>query len=251
MSKTSVMKCLVTAGNTLAPLDSVRGITNIFSGRTGTQIALELHRKGHDVVLLTSRPEAIQELAPNENLESRWQVRTYRLFDELQQQMKDLLTQGEFNALVHSAAVSDYLSAGVYTPSPGTHFDAGHQQWHSTTGSSQLIDVAAGKVKSSHEELWIRMTKAPKLVDQVRSPWGFTGKLVKFKLEVGVDRPRLEAIAEASRLQSKADLMCANTLEGMLDWAILGPLNGHYIEVRRAELARRIVMELENTSPKR
>lgn len=245
MSKTTIMKCLVTAGNTLAPLDSVRGITNIFSGRTGTQIALELHRNGHDVVLLTSRPEAVHELASNESLDARWQVITYRFFDELQQQMKVQLTQGKFNALIHSAAVSDYLSAGVYTPCPGTHFDAAQKQWHSTTSTSQLLDVAAGKVKSSHNELWIRMTKAPKLVDQVRSPWGFVGKLVKFKLEVGVDRPRLEAIAEASRLQSKADLMVANTLEGMHDWAILGPLSGHYIEVRRAELARRLVMELE------
>lgn len=245
------MKCLVTAGNTLAPLDSVRGITNIFSGRTGTQIALELHRQGHEVVLLTSRPEAVQELAAHDPLDTRWQVLTYRFFDELQQQMQQLITHGKFNAIIHSAAVSDYLSAGVYTPSPGTHFDAAQKQWHSTNGPNQLTDVAAGKVKSSHEELWIRMTKAPKLVDQVRNTWGFTGKLVKFKLEVGVDRLRLEAIAEASRLQSKADLMVANTLEGMNDWAILGPLNGHYMEVRRTELARRIVMELETTSPTR
>jgi len=63
-----IMKCLVTAGNTLAPIDSVRGITNIFSGRTGAQIALELHRGGHDVVLLTSRPETIMELAPKQPL---------------------------------------------------------------------------------------------------------------------------------------------------------------------------------------
>ncbi|HQR08933.1 MAG TPA: phosphopantothenoylcysteine decarboxylase [Gemmatales bacterium] len=241
------MKCLVTAGNTLAPLDSVRGITNIFSGRTGTQIALQLYRNSHDVVLLTSRPEAIQELTAQEPLAARWQVRTYRLFDELQQQMKELITQGNFNTLIHSAAVSDYLSAGVFTSSPGTQFDGTQKQWHSTTGPCQLIDVAAGKVKSSHEELWIRMIKAPKLIDQVRSPWGFTGKLVKFKLEVGVDRPRLEAIAESSRLQSNADLMVANTLEGMHDWAILGPLNGDYVEVPRADLAHRIVLELESS----
>ena len=50
------MKILVTAGNTQTPIDRVRCITNIFSGKTGAQIALEAHRHGHSVVLLTSHP---------------------------------------------------------------------------------------------------------------------------------------------------------------------------------------------------
>ena len=33
------MKILVTAGNTQTPIDRVRSITNIFSGRTGARIA--------------------------------------------------------------------------------------------------------------------------------------------------------------------------------------------------------------------
>jgi len=245
LSKITAMKCLVTAGNTLAPIDSVRGITNIFSGRTGTQIALELHRHGHEVVLLTSRPESILELAPNAAFNSRWQVITYRFYAELEHQMRQQITDGHFHAVIHSAAVSDYLSAGVYAPSSDTQFDAQQKQWMSNSSKAQMIDVAAGKVKSSHDELWLRLTKAPKLVDKIRSPWGFQGKLVKFKLEVGIDRQRIESIAEASRLQSQADLMVANTLEGMHDWAILGPLMGHYEEVQRAELARRLVAELE------
>ena len=47
------LNVLVTAGNTQTPLDRVRAITNIFSGRTGTRIALEAHRRGHRVTLLT------------------------------------------------------------------------------------------------------------------------------------------------------------------------------------------------------
>ena len=50
------MNLLVTAGNTLAPIDRVRGLTNIFTGRTGAAVALHAHGRGHRVVLLTSAP---------------------------------------------------------------------------------------------------------------------------------------------------------------------------------------------------
>lgn len=235
------MKCLVTAGNTQVLIDQVRCITNIFSGRTGAQIALELHRRGDEVVLLTSRPETVRELAPAQSLEKHLHIVEYQTFDELRGLMAATITKSPtpFDTIIHSAAVSDYLSAGVYSPESTTHFDTKTLQFHSP-GNVQLKDVAAGKVKSNHEELWLRFVKAPKLVDLVRSEWGFQGKLVKFKLEVGIDRKKLEAIAEASRVQSQADLMVANTLEGMRDWAILGPLHGKYVEVKRTELAMRV-----------
>ncbi len=56
------MNLLVTAGNTLAPIDRVRGLTNVFTGRTGAAVALHAHDRGHRVVLLTSRPEAVAGL---------------------------------------------------------------------------------------------------------------------------------------------------------------------------------------------
>ena len=68
--------------------------------------------------------------------------------------------------------------------------------------------------------------RAPKLIDMVRSPWGFRGTLVKFKLEVGISDERLLEIAEKSRIHSQADFMVANTLEGASAWAYLGPLAG-------------------------
>src|SRR5438034_5962598 len=46
------MRILVTAGNTLVPIDRVRCITNIFTGRTGARIALHAQERGHDVTLL-------------------------------------------------------------------------------------------------------------------------------------------------------------------------------------------------------
>ena len=56
------MNVLVTAGNTLAPIDRVRGLTNVFTGRTGAGIALAAHERGHAVTLLTSHPEAVAKI---------------------------------------------------------------------------------------------------------------------------------------------------------------------------------------------
>src|SRR5262249_36970292 len=104
---------------------------------------------------------------------------------------------------------------------------------------------AAGKVKSDEPELWLRLTRSPKLVDRIRRDWRFRGVLVKFKLEVGVGDEQLLEIAERSRRQSEADLMVANTLEGAQSWAFLGPRKGSYRRVSRAELPAQLLAEVE------
>ena len=68
---------------------------------------------------------------------------------------------------------------------------------------------------------------------------------MKFKLEVGVSDERLLEIAERSRIHSAADLLVANTLEGASVYAFLGPLYGTYERVSRANLAARLLQELE------
>src|SRR4051812_36875891 len=106
------MKILVTAGNTLVPIDRVRGITNIFTGRTGATIALCARRRGHAVTLLTSHPEAVEALAEGSPpTGEEWSLRRFRAFDDLQEGMRSLLQNGSFDAVVHCAAVSDYRVA--------------------------------------------------------------------------------------------------------------------------------------------
>jgi phosphopantothenate-cysteine ligase/phosphopantothenoylcysteine decarboxylase/phosphopantothenate--cysteine ligase len=222
------MNVLVTAGNTQTPLDRVRCITNIFTGRTGAQIASEAFNRGHRVTLLTSHPDVLDAIIcgrPRTGID--WQLRSYRTFDDLERLMKEEVSSGRYDAVVHSAAVSDYRVAGVYTHQDGA-----------------FADVAAGKIKSQHQELWLKLTPTPKLVDQVRTEWGFRGILVKFKLEVGVTDEELLEIAERSRLQSRADLMSANTLESMHAWAFLGA-GPNYRRIARGGLAAELVGEVE------
>ncbi len=236
------MNILITAGNTLVPIDRVRCITNVFTGRTGAAIARCAWERGHTVTLLTSHPEAVDNPPQGE----RWDMKPYRTFEDLQERMREWVTAGRLNAVIHCAAVSDYLAGGIYAPASGTHFCPENGRWQSaSTAGPGMIVRAAGKVKSDEPELWLRLVRAPKLIDYVRREWRFRGLLVKFKLEVGITEEQLLDIAERSRLHSDADLMVANTLEGASEWAILGPLNGQYQRVARHQLAESLLSALE------
>jgi phosphopantothenoylcysteine synthetase/decarboxylase len=235
------MRFLVTAGNTQTLIDKVRCITNIFSGRTGGQIAVEAHGRGHAVTLLTSHPETLSFPTPS----PIWRIEPYRTFEEFASLLEREVRHGAYDVVVHAAAVSDFLSSGVYVPAPGTTFETGSLAWKADAGTPQLADATAGKVKSKHAELWLRLTPAPKLVDRFRSAWGFPGTLVKFKLEVGLPEAQLLAVAEESRQQSRADWMVANTLEGMHELAFVGPVAGQYEKIERSKLAGRLLDLLE------
>src|SRR5688500_9457131 len=91
----AVMRIFVTAGNTQVPIDRVRCITNIFTGRTGASIALEAYRRGHQVTLATSHPEVIDEVNPDPG---RWLCLAYRTFDDLEALMLQHITRGKQDA---------------------------------------------------------------------------------------------------------------------------------------------------------
>lgn len=241
------MNFFVTAGNTQSMIDRVRCVTNIFSGRTGASVARTAWGRGHTVTLATSHPDVLSEFDINpHNPGERFTVLPYNTFDDLATIMQTQFRTGRFDVVCHSAAVSDYLPAGTYTPDPGTFFNARTSQWESHSGPATLTEQKAGKIKSSEPELWLRLVRAPKLIDRVRQPWGFTGILVKFKLEVGISEERLIEVAEASRQQSAADFMVANTLDGAQHWAYIGPIADRYERVSRRELPDRLVLALED-----
>src|SRR5262245_38027946 len=148
------MDILVTAGNTQVPIDRVRCLTNMFTGRTGAAIALAAHGRGHGVTLLTSHPEAVTSVAGVTVLESSGRrhagnlrnLETYRTFDDLQELMARHIGCGQFDAVIHCAAVSDYHAGGIFAPRPGTSFHVDDLTWHAAAGTPALEDRSAGKV---------------------------------------------------------------------------------------------------------
>ena len=215
---------LVTAGATMVPIDKVRAITNIFKGRTGTHIALYFAQRGWDVLLITSNPSLL-EGKPTKGI----YVETYHTYDELFSAMqKSICSESNYDAIVHSAAVSDYRVEGTYVYKPENGLQA--------VGSK-------GKISSSFEELYLRLLPTRKIVDLIREPWGYTGYLVKFKLQTMMGDDQLLKIAEESRVHSKADMIVANCLEWSNDRAFI-MTQGRNVSVARANLPEAIMREM-------
>ena len=202
MKKAVKKQVLVTAGNTAVPIDKVRSISNIFRGKTGAAIAEYFADTGCEVTLLTSN---IGIVKPANGL-TGVQFRTY---DDLYQSMEEMITKRPLDVIIHSAAVSDYRVEGMYCQVGGTHKLQGRPMLELTKLDS------SGKVGSDHPELWMKLIPTAKIIDQIRTPWGFKGTLVKFKLQVGMSDEELIAVATRSMEHSNADLIVANTLEGM------------------------------------
>lgn len=207
-------KVLVTAGSTMIRIDQVRVVSNIFKGRTGTQIATYFQRQGDQVTLITSN----RFLVANSQVS---RVLTYSTFDELAQLMEQEITNNEYDVIIHSAAVSDYQSAGVFVENGG-----------------ELVSIdSSAKISSSHNELFLKLIPTPKLIDLIRNPWGFQGLLVKFKLQVGLTDENLIQIAQDSLVFSQANLIVANCLEWSKNYAYIIDQQKQAIRTGRGDLA--------------
>jgi len=93
-------RVLITAGPTWVRLDPVRVISNIATGETGRRLASAAARKGAQVTLLLGPGDPP---VPHKNIS----VKRFTFFDELRKLFHDEVMQG-YDAIIHSAAVSDY-----------------------------------------------------------------------------------------------------------------------------------------------
>ena len=212
-------KILITAGSTIVPIDQVRNISNIFKGRTGSEIALYLNSKGHEVTLITSNPDlAINLPSPNDPIE----IIEFKTYDELFKAMHHAITNNQYDVIIHSAAVSDYEVRAVCV-----------------LDGQKLIPIDnKSKVSSDHKEIFLQLTPTLKIIDLVRC-WGFKGYLVKFKLQVGLSDDELITIAQKSRIASGAEMIVANCLEWSKSRAYI-ITEGKVMEVSREDLAKEI-----------
>jgi phosphopantothenoylcysteine synthetase/decarboxylase len=218
-------RILITAGATTVPIDRVRAITNIFKGRTGTEIAKEFARHGHDVTLITSSPFLLFV-----SWFKKINVIKYHTYDELYAAMeKEITGKKRYDIVIHSAAVSDYKVAGTFIKDE----------------NGQLIQIdSSGKVSSNHEEMFLRLIPTEKIINKIRRSWGFSGYLVKFKLQVGITDNELREIADESREESRAEMIVANCLEWAHKRAEIRTKN-QAIPVLRKNLAKALRKELE------
>ena len=222
------MKVLVTAGSTNVMIDQVRCISNIFKGKTGNAIAEYFNNTQSDVTVITSSPDYFKNHAIK--------VLPYKTYDELYSLMEQEITTGNYDVVIHSAAVSDYKVEGTYVYKTYPQGDKRDELgWAIGPGLSKVD--SSKKISSTEKELYLKLVPTEKIIDKIRSPWGFKGKLVKFKLQVGISESELMNIAQKSMSDSNADFIVANCLEWAKDRAII--LTNYYdslIEVTRDNL---------------
>ena len=173
-------KILITAGPTWVPIDSVRVITNIFKGTLGLIISEEAARRGARVTLLLG-PASIS--LPSKT-SPRYKIIRFKFFNDLYELMKQEISSREYDVVIHSAAVADYVPTKCYD----------------------------GKIKSGQKDLVIKLKPTAKIVDQVKK-WDSEVFLVKFKVESNVGKEELVRRSYQSMLASNADLIVANELE--------------------------------------
>lgn len=179
------MKILITSGGTDVPIDDVRKISNMSSGKYGAQIAkafYENYFNENEVLYFGKKGGAIPESEADTYFQGRKYLKTgvFSNFDEYLNVVK-LVENFKPDIIISAAAVSDYI-----------------------------LDKTQGKISSNEEELVIKLRKAPKVLPLLRNtaPNAF---IVGFKLLVS---PSYQETYEAVKkvFNNGADLVVYNDL---------------------------------------
>jgi phosphopantothenate-cysteine ligase len=202
------MNVVVTGGGTIAPVDDVRLLTNVSSGRLAASISESFLARGASVWHIHAPTAQVPlkrharfdidtaypavELERLSRLHRRWLDHRDRLHlipleqgtvADYAETLRSTLETEPIDAVMLAMAVSDY--------EPEPH---------------------AGKLSSDAESLVIRCRRTPKVIRSVRD-WAPSVFLVGFKLLSGVPTAELLRRAEEAGRINRADLTVANDLK--------------------------------------
>ncbi len=205
------MNVLVTGGGTSAPIDDVRTITNVSTGRFAAAISESCLARGACVWHLHTPTAQLPLLrlagfdlkAEDSNAEFE---RLRRLHNEWKR-VRDRLHLVPLKA----GTVADYsetLKHVLLTQPIDVAFLA-------IAVSDYEPDAVTGKLSSAKSELLIRCVRTPKVIRSVRD-WAPSIYLVGFKLLSRASPTELIRRAEASGQANRADLTVANDLQSLL-----------------------------------
>jgi len=165
-------KVLISAGGTYEAIDSVRGITNMSSGKMGLEIAREAFIQGADVTMVNGRVDV-----PIPSLFERFDVTSA---SEMINKLTDLLPENDI--FISAAAVSDFK-----------------------------LECSDSQKISSDDDLIIHFKPGPKILNMVKelNPNIF---LVGFKAESNISEEELVISARKQIEKSGADFVVANDI---------------------------------------
>ena len=149
----SLPHILVTAGGTQESIDSVRFLSNLSSGVTGAKIAESLVLNGFRVTYLHSVSSSFpfSNLSKKEELKKCIHFFPFRSFKDFKAQFQTLLKKEFFDAVIHSAALSDFSIQSI-------------QQ-----GKETFLPSQNGKYSSEKGDLVLHLKKNEKLLYKIKS----------------------------------------------------------------------------------
>ncbi|MGL4462865.1 MAG: phosphopantothenoylcysteine decarboxylase [Planctomycetia bacterium] len=198
------MNILITSGGTKTPIDAVRWIGNVSTGRFGAALAVAWLERGATVTLLHAadavtphvrRVDLRSDVDPTEAVAAEMETwREYRArytpirydsYDDYAVSLEQSLRGDRFDVVFAAAAVSDFAAV-----------------------------AENGKLNSWAAVRSVELHRTRKLIASVRD-WAPRVFLVGFKLLVGATTEELIAAGRAANHDNRADATCANDLSAI------------------------------------
>lgn len=167
-------KILMTAGPTTEYIDPIRVITNQSTGKTGVLLASQLISAGAMVTLVYG--------PGSEEPPKGAKIVRVKTVNEMFYAVKKEMKIKKFDIVILSAAASDYT-----------------------------IQKSKSKIKSTKENLVIKLQRAPKIIDHIKKIQPDTF-LVGFKAETDISKKSLVDSARRKLKESNSDMIIANDI---------------------------------------
>ena len=136
------LNVLITAGGTKEDIDGIRYISNLSTGNTAAQIADYFLRRNHQVTYLHTADTKLPSVP--------CRLVRYNNFENLNEQLVNILNDESMDVIIHNAAVSDYSPASL-----------------EVDGKKHPVPLSE-KLDSDKNEMVINLKKNPKIIDHLK-----------------------------------------------------------------------------------
>jgi phosphopantothenoylcysteine decarboxylase/phosphopantothenate--cysteine ligase len=176
-------KILITSGGTQEPIDSMRVISNLSTGKTGAALANHFYDSGYDVHYLGATT-AQRPTRPHKNF-------SFTTFQSLNEQIEQILKVETYVGVIHAAAVSDFHVARLIS-------------------GNETLDGTVGKV-SSQQKLTIELAPNFKILPRLK---GYSKqcspKIIGFKFTATSDPSKRQQAVERLFADGGVDFVVHN-----------------------------------------
>ena len=212
---------IITSGPTNERLDAVMKITNMSTGALGAIVAEEFLQEEEKINKLYYLSP---KLARKPRVESdKLELITIESAEDLLRELKKLLLEKKIDAVVHSAAVGDYI--GEYAITAKMLASEITEKTYSSTLTKEelekyILDIIRNpenvvsdehKISSYEKDLMFKLSLTPKVIGSIKKESPET-QLFGFKLLDGVSHEELIEVATRLREKNQADYIIANDL---------------------------------------